>query len=128
MRGSHGRLLDLIAEEGTRPSALAEGAWITKQAVGKRLRELEERGLVVLSPDPADRRAVVARRTPAGERVRAAARRAIAEMEDRWAEAVGPERYGTFRAVLAELGGPDPSRPPRDRSAQVERDGRADVP
>ena len=113
MRGSHGRLLDLIAEEGTRPSALAEGAWITKQAVGKRLRELEERGWVVLSPDPADRRAVVARRTPAGDRVRAAARRAITAMEDGWGEAVAPERYATFRAVLAELGGPGAEPPPR---------------
>ena len=104
MRGSHGRLLDLIPEEGSRPSALAEGAWITKQAVGKRLRELEARGWVVLAPDPGDRRAVVVRRTPAGDAVRAAARRAIAAMEEGWTEAVGPERYATFRAVLAELG------------------------
>ena len=104
MRGSHGRLLDLIAAEGTRPSTLADGAWITKQAVGKRLRELEGRGLVALAPDPADRRAVLVRRTPDGDRVRAAAREAIAAMEDEWAGVVGPERYATFRAVLAELG------------------------
>lgn len=104
LRGSHGRILDLISESGTRPSTLAGGAWITKQAVGKRLRELAERGLITQVADPADRRAVLVRRTPAGDRVRRAAVAAIAAMEEEWAADVGRERYATFRAVLDELG------------------------
>ena len=104
MRGSHGRILDQIDDAGSRPSALAAGAWITKQAVAMRIRELEALGWVSVTDDPDDRRAVVVRRTPAGQRVRDAAVTAIGAMEAQWAATVGERRYATFRAVLAELG------------------------
>ncbi len=104
-RGSHGRILDIIPNKGARPSSLASGAWITKQAVGKRIAELQELGWVSVSTDPSDGRAVVVRRTAAGDRVRRMAVEGIGAMEDGWADAVGRERYETFRAVLAELGG-----------------------
>jgi DNA-binding MarR family transcriptional regulator len=104
LRGSHGRILDLIDDEGTRPSALADGAWITKQAVGQRVHELEARGWVTITRDPSDGRAVIVRRTAEGDRIRRTAVGAIATMEEEWAERVGAERYATFRAVLDELG------------------------
>ncbi|WP_410606599.1 MarR family winged helix-turn-helix transcriptional regulator [Amycolatopsis sp. lyj-109] len=47
------------------------------------LDALEAEGLVVREPDPADRRARVARLTPAGIRRHAAVRDAIREREDR---------------------------------------------
>ena len=105
LRGSYGRILDSIADEGSRPSALVAGSWITKQAVGKRIRELEAIGWVSVHADAEDRRAVIVQRTPVGDRVRGAAREAIRAMEERWAEQVGARRYATFRAVLDELGG-----------------------
>jgi DNA-binding MarR family transcriptional regulator len=116
MRGSYGRILDLIGDDGSRPSALAEGSWITKQAVGQRVRELEERGWVTVTPDPADGRAVLVRRTARGDEVRRLARAAISQMESDWAASVGPDRYATFRAVLDELGD------------QAAADGLADLP
>ena len=70
LRGSEGRILDLIGTDGTRPSVLAEGAWISKQAMGKRIHDLEARGLVTLEPDPLDGRAVIVRRTAEGDRIR----------------------------------------------------------
>ena len=103
VRGSHGRILDMVDDEGSRPSDLAEGAWITKQAISKRIRELEELGWVSVEPDPNDRRATVVRRTPAGDEVRRAARGAIEAMEGEWASQVGAQRYATFRQVMAEL-------------------------
>ena len=118
LRGSHGRILSEIGEEGSRPSALAAG-WISKQAIGQRIRELERRGWVAVSPDPSDGRAVLVHRTEAGERVRQAAVAAIAAMEERWAAAVGAERYATFRAVLDDLGSvsgvadPEQASPPQ---------------
>ena len=33
IRGSYGRILDLIEDDGSRPSELVGGAWITKQAI-----------------------------------------------------------------------------------------------
>src|SRR5688500_9346749 len=59
LRGSQGRILNLIGPDGTRPTALAEGAWVSKQAIGKRIAELEQRGLVRIEDDPADGRAVL---------------------------------------------------------------------
>ena len=104
LRGSHGRLLSLVPEEGIRPSEIAADAWITKQAVGTRLREMEELGWIEIGPDPADGRAVIVKRTAAGTRIRRAARKAIEALEAEWADAVGPDRYRVFRTVMDELG------------------------
>ncbi len=104
LRGSEGRILGLIERDGTRPTSLAEGSWITKQAIGKRVRELEARGLVAVRPDPDDGRAVRVHRTIRGERVKAATESRIAELEAALAAEVGPERFRTFCEVLDELG------------------------
>lgn len=104
LRGSHGRLLSLIPEDGIRPSEIAADAWITKQAVGVRLREMEKLGWVTIGPDPADGRAVLVTRTAAGTRIRRAARQAIEKLEAEWSDSVGRDRYETFRAVLDKLG------------------------
>lgn len=104
LRGSEGRVLGLIEPDGTRPTSLAEGTWITKQAVGKRIRDLEERGLVTVRPDPADGRAVRVHKTPEGERVKAATEQRIAALERDLAAEVGEHRYRIFRQVLDELG------------------------
>jgi DNA-binding MarR family transcriptional regulator len=63
---------------------------------------------VSVAADPSDRRAVVVRRTAAGDRVCAAIRRALAQVEEAHAAAVGPDRYATFRAVPDELAGVPP--------------------
>lgn len=104
LRGSHGRILDLLGDEGTRPSALAADAWITKQAISQRIRELEEARLVVTTPDPTDGRAMVVQRTAEGDRVRSSAVARIRAAETEWANLVGPDRYATFRQVIDELG------------------------
>lgn len=104
LRGSHARLLSLIPEEGIRPSEIAADAWISKQAVGTRLHEMEELGWIRTDRDPRDGRAVIVKRTAAGTRIRRAARQAIAALEDEWAQAVGTHRYQTFREVVEELG------------------------
>lgn len=104
LRGSEGRILGLIEPDGTRPTSLAEGSWITKQAIGKRVRELEERGLVAVRPDPDDGRAVRVHRTTKGEGVKATTELRVAELERAFADEVGEDRYRTFCEVLDELG------------------------
>lgn len=101
-RGSHARLLQLVPPEGARQSKLAEG-WISKQAVGKRIEEMVEAGLVRVEPDPHDGRASVVRRTAEGDRTLALIMRELAELEVELAQEVGERRYRTFRAVLDEL-------------------------
>lgn len=103
-RGSQGLILHLLPEDGARPTELADGRWVSKQAIGQRVRELIELGLVRTDPDPTDRRAVIVRRTPAGDRVAAQLHHHIADLERSWAQQVGEDRYTIFRAVLDELG------------------------
>lgn len=122
-RGSQGRILHLLPDDGARPTELATGGWITKQAIGKRVRELEALGLVRTDPDREDGRAVVVRRTAAGDRVAAQILDAIAAIERSWAEEVGEERYATFRAVLDELGADHaPALLHRGATAPIDRD------
>jgi len=103
LRGSFGRTLGVLPADGARPSDLAVGTAITKQAMGERLREMERLGWITIEPDPADRRARVVRRTPAGDRVRAQTEAGIAHLEAHLAREVGAARYRTFLDVLGEL-------------------------
>jgi DNA-binding MarR family transcriptional regulator len=103
LRGSIGRILSLVPPEGARQTALADGAWITKQSLGDRIREMEELGWVTTDADPTDGRARVVHRTARGDRVLAAIDDTIAAMERKWALQVGADRYDVFRSVLAEL-------------------------
>lgn len=57
-----------------------------------------------ISPDPADRRAKVIRRTAAGEHATQVLRASIGTVEGRWRGEVGAERYTTFLGVLGVLG------------------------
>lgn len=102
LRGSHGRILGVLPPEGARPSALAEG-WISRQAIGQRIHEMAEAGLVSVEPDPDDRRAMIVRRTAEGDRLHSVANEQIAEVEAGLAAEVGAERYRVFRDVLEEL-------------------------
>ena len=105
LRGSHGRILNLLAPEGTRPSHLAAG-WISKQAVAMRVQELVRMGLAVVEPDPADRRATLVRRTPEGDAVRDRTLAVVRDIERELREEVGETRYEAFRSVLEELAWP----------------------
>lgn len=113
MRGSFARLLELIGPEGTRPSAIAGAAGISKQAVGERLGELSSLGLVELVPDPRDGRALLVQLTPRGHEARRASNEAIRRMERAWARQVGADRYRVFREVLDELTGEQSGPLPR---------------
>lgn len=103
LRGSHARVLYLIGPHGTRQTELAEGAWITKQAIGMRIREMAEQGLVSIEPDPSDRRATIVRRTAAGDELRKRVSVMIADLEAELAEIVGADDYQTFRRVADRL-------------------------
>lgn len=103
LQAAQARLLDLIPPHGGRVTDLAFAMRISKQGLGQVATQLAERGYVDVSPDPADNRAKLVRRTPLGDRIRQAMRTAIADVEQRWCSQVGTERYATFHDVLREL-------------------------
>ena len=103
MRAPHGNVLQFLDAEGTSVSELARRAQITKQSMAELVAHLERHGYVERVPDPADRRAQLVRATARGAEVYAIAREVVAELEQRLAARLGPERVVPLRELLEEV-------------------------
>ena len=104
LRGGQRRILQMIPPGGIRITDLAQVAGLTKQAAGEFADLLEAGGFAVSGRDERDRRVRLVSRTPRGEEAAAESSRAIAVVEERWREEVGPARYDAMKDVLRELG------------------------
>jgi DNA-binding MarR family transcriptional regulator len=105
IRPGHGCVFRFIDVEGSRLTTIASRAAMTKQAVGEVVADLERLGYVERLADPDDGRAKIIRLSPRGWEAQAAALRIFADIERRWASAVGDERVRELRetteAILA---------------------------
>src|SRR3712207_4244692 len=81
---AQGRIAARIAPGGTRLTALAEQALVTKQTAGHLVDQLERAGYVRRVPDPTDARARLVQMAERGLEVVAVARRVEAEVEAEW--------------------------------------------
>jgi DNA-binding MarR family transcriptional regulator len=90
-------------DEGLRMNELADRLQLTPGAVTQLVDQLERLGLVERIRDPDDGRAVRVLPTAAAEAGYEAGRRLLADREAAWEAHVGPRRWATFRAVLAEI-------------------------
>lgn len=98
-----GTLLPFIDLEGTRSSEIGRRMGISKQAVGKALKELEDAGLVVRNEDPQDRRSFVVSFTPEGVDYLLKIHHAIDGVEQAYAEQIGSKELESLRGLLATL-------------------------
>jgi DNA-binding MarR family transcriptional regulator len=89
--------------QGQRPAELAGRLRISKQALNHLLGQLERRGYLTREADPTDGRSKRIRLTPRGTKAGLVIREAVTEMEDAWAEQLGPERFAQLRTLLQEL-------------------------
>ena len=89
--------------QGTRPTELAARLQITKQALNYLLGELERRGYLERRPDPDDQRSKRIALTRRGVAAAEVIREAVAEMEETWAQQMGPRRFAQLRGLLVEL-------------------------
>src|SRR4028119_277163 len=96
---AHTALLPHLDLEGTRATALAERAGMSKQAVGQVVRDLERQGYVERRPDPSDSRATLVRFTEAGWRFLRDAGDVKREIEAEYGAALGEERVRMLRAA-----------------------------
>ena len=103
LRTRHYRLLSFVPDDGIRLTAVAGASGLTKQALAQALAPLEAGGYLEVTPDPADRRARIVRRTERGHEVVDAVLALQRRYEDRWATRVGAERWAAAREVLTEL-------------------------
>ena len=92
--------------EGERPSELAARRRVSKQALNHLLGQLEQRGYLKRDADPEDGRSKRIRLTPRGVEAVIVIRKAVNEMEDRWAKQLGPKRFDQLRTLLQDLNEP----------------------
>ena len=89
--------------QGERPSDLAARLRISKQALNHLLGQLEHLGYLERQPDPNDKRSKRIALTPRGTKAATTIRKAVAEMEEAWAEQLGPKRFNQLRTLLRDL-------------------------
>ena len=97
------RVFQRVAPEGTRLTALAEQAQVTKQTAGFLVDQLERAGYVERVPDPTDARARLVRVAARGAEVVEQAAAVVAEVEAEREAHLGVRRMRQLREGLSRL-------------------------
>jgi DNA-binding MarR family transcriptional regulator len=100
MRAGFGFMFRAIQDGEPTPSELAARLGVSKQAVGKVLDEMEQRGFVERRPDQTDRRARRVRLTEHGRAASETAIRLGGQIEAVLASEVGQEQVAALRSAL----------------------------
>lgn len=103
LRPTHGCVFRFVREDGMRLTDLATHAGVTKQSAGELVDELVELGYVERTADPGDRRAKLICLTKRGEEAQRIGFGIFAELERRWADRFGQERFVELRELLEEI-------------------------
>jgi DNA-binding MarR family transcriptional regulator len=100
---ARGRLLPYLDIAGTRSVDVARRMGVTKQAVARLVKELEEEGLLYREPDGADGRAFLIKFTDAGLEYLTQMHKTISQIERDYERMVGRERMALVREVLGVI-------------------------
>ncbi len=100
---SNSTVMKLLGPDGDRITELARKAAMTKQSMGYLVDQLETAGYVERVTDPSDARAFIVRRTKVGWAYNRAASAEVAQLQEEWAQLLGPAKMKQLKALLAEL-------------------------
>lgn len=103
LRPTHGCVFRFVRDDGIRLTRLAELAGITKQSAGEIVDDLTKRGYVSRVADPADKRAKLIRLTDKGREAQATGFALFADVERRWIDRYGADRWSLMRDLLEEI-------------------------
>jgi DNA-binding MarR family transcriptional regulator len=103
LRPTHGCVFRFVREDGMRLTELAAHAGITKQSAGELVDDMVDLGYVERIADPADKRAKLICLTERGREAQRIGFGLFTEIERRWAEHFGPERFEQLRELLEEI-------------------------
>ncbi len=103
LRAAHGAVFRNISREGSRATALAGRARMTKQSMAELVEYLRKSGYVELVADPNDGRAKLVKLTARGWKVHDALVRISASFERRCARSLGQEKWRQLRQLLGEF-------------------------
>lgn len=100
-----------LTEGVDRPSDLAQKLRVSKQATQQALKELANKGMITMTPDPNNGRQKLVQLTEHGRGMRHLAKRALAELETELARRIGAGQVNHLRAALdADWGLPPGNR------------------
>ncbi|MEP7274005.1 MAG: MarR family transcriptional regulator [Acidobacteriota bacterium] len=100
---ARGRLLPYIDIEGTRSTDLARRIGVSKQAVARMVKELEEEGLLFREGDEVDGRAQLIKFTESGLKYLTRMHAVISQVEDDYEQLVGTDAMNEMRTALATI-------------------------
>lgn len=103
IRLGHLPVITNVDPEGTRITDLAARAGMTRQMMGRLVRELEALDYVRSRPHETDQRSVVVALTQRGERFRAEAPAAIAAVDRDFARLLGEDELARLREMLLRI-------------------------
>ena len=103
LRSGHVQLLRNLDPAGTRATVLAHRAHVTKQTMGRLVKELVRAGYLALVPDVVDSRAQLVQLTPRGETFLAYLATTLVDLEQAFGRVLGLPRLTEFKAALHEL-------------------------
>jgi DNA-binding MarR family transcriptional regulator len=103
LNASHLSILLYPGPQGLRPSDLAAGRQISRQAANYLLGQVERLGYLERHGDPSDQRSKRIALTPRGRRAATVMRRSMVDLEHEWADALGADRFSELKAGLVDL-------------------------
>ncbi|PLK46499.1 MarR family winged helix-turn-helix transcriptional regulator [Emticicia sp. TH156] len=92
-----------IELEGTNINNLSQRACVTKQAMSKLIKELQNEGYVNVVKDQADARALIVRHTEKGLQALLDWKRCMEHVNDKFTEIIGAEKLEQLKDILFEL-------------------------
>ncbi len=98
-------ILRHLNPDGMHLSALAKDAQISKQAIGKMINDLQNKGYVKLVPDKNDARAKHIHLTPKGGELIDLAISIVYDMEKNYQSLLGKKDYNILRQSTAQISG-----------------------
>lgn len=103
LRVPHMAVLLYPGPDGERPTALAERAGVSKQAMNQLLRSLEALGYLERFVAPDHGRARVVRLTKRGRQAYAKIHEILREIEDEWRAELGPKAFASLKRLLGRV-------------------------
>jgi DNA-binding MarR family transcriptional regulator len=103
LREPHMAVLQFPGPDGVRPSALAERAGMSKQAMNQLLRSLEGFGYIARSDAPDAGRARIIRFTKRGRAAYAKIHDILRDIEREWSAELGPARFAQLKELLCRV-------------------------
>ncbi len=99
----HMAVLQFPGPDGVRPGTLAERAGMSKQAMNRLLRSLEDLGYITRSDAPGEGRARIIRFTKRGRAAYSKVHDILRDIEREWSAELGPKDLALLKELLARI-------------------------